>query len=126
MKVSQAAGSPLSKPGSNQSLARLGRAVGPRLLVAVAERVVAHGRGRAEALLDVAGLDEAAVLGGVAPDARVAVGLELEPDRQVVGAARVRLLRLLRPRRWCPSRFCTWWPSSWASTYTGRSRPGAP
>ena len=57
----------------------------PRLLVAVAEGVVAdRGRG-VEALLDVAGLDEAALLGGVAPDAGVAVGLELEPDGQLVG-----------------------------------------
>ena len=52
----------------------------------------------------------------VRPDAGEAVGLQLEPDRELVG---LRPAALLRPSRTCasvPSRFWTWWPISWAMT----------
>ena len=56
----------------------------------------------------------------------VAVGLQLEPHGQLVGlVGGSRLLRLAHLGRWCPSRFCTWCPSSWARTYTRAKSPGA-
>src|SRR5690606_2861248 len=74
-------------------------AVRERLLAGGASRhareaVVADGRGRVEALLHVTRLEHAALVGGGGPDAGVAVGLELQRDRQGVRLARRGLLAL--------------------------------
>ena len=49
--------------------------------------VVAYGGGGGEGTGDVVGVDDAALLGGVSPDAGEAVGLELEVDGEVVALA---------------------------------------
>ena len=46
--------------------------------------VVAYGGGGGEGLRDVVGVDDAALLGGVGPDAGEAVGLEFEVYREVI------------------------------------------
>ena len=90
LKVSQAAGSPDSQALAQPADAHLRRAVGPGLggdvaLRLLLDHVVADGRGRAQALLHVARLED--LLVEVAVDAGEAVGLQLEADR-----VRVRLL----------------------------------
>jgi hypothetical protein len=96
----------------------VGEAVGHRVALGLLlQRVVADRRGGAQRLLHVAGLEDAAGRVGVlGPHAGQAVGLQLEAHRQLVG--------LRSPARWraactfseMPSRFCTWWPTSWAIT----------
>jgi hypothetical protein len=49
--------------------------------------VVAYGGGGGEGLSDVVGVDDAALLGGVGPDAGEAVGLEFEVDGEVIALA---------------------------------------
>ena len=56
--------------------------------------VVADRGGGGEPLLDVARLEDLALRRLVAPDAGVAVGLELEADRELVGSVGPLLLRL--------------------------------
>src|SRR5262245_4751044 len=73
--------------------ALLGRAVGPGLGVHAARRlaldaIVADRRGRRQALLDVACLEQATVAGRASPYACEAIGLELVRDRQLVRLAR--------------------------------------
>ena len=55
---------------------------------AALEPVVAHRLGGGECLLDVALLEIPRPVDAVRPDAGVAVGLELEPHRQLVGLVR--------------------------------------
>src|SRR5436189_276863 len=74
--------------------ALLGGSVRRRLGVDLArdlrlDAVVAHGRRCGEALLEIAALQQAALVRRVAPDACQAVGLQLGADRQLVGLARV-------------------------------------
>ena len=93
-KVSQLAGSPDSIAGVEPAPALLGGAVGeavgvdalPRLAL---EPVVADRLGGVERLLDVALLEVARLEHGRRPDARVAVGLQLGADRELVGTVGV-------------------------------------
>ena len=73
----------------------MGEAVGVDLLARLAlQAVVADGLGRGERLVEVARLELALGEHGRRPDARVAVGLKLEPDRELVGAVGIVALRL--------------------------------
>ena len=94
--------------------------VDPPAAEVLLDEVVADPRGGVERAGDVVGgdlLDERRTglvghgLGVVGPGAGVAVGLQLQPD----GAADSGPAR---PCTWAfvPSRFCTWWPYSWAMT----------
>ena len=89
LKVSQSSGLPLVNPRSNQRLALLRGAVRPGLGIDPAaglllEAVVADGGGRPQALLEVALLEHAPLVGGVRPHAGEAVGLQLLAYRQLV------------------------------------------
>ena len=89
------------------------------------DAVVADRRGRGQALLDVARLEVAAGVDRVRPDAGVAVGLELEAHRQLVRLGlRAGACWRCRTSSLVPSRFCTWWPISWAITYAWAKSPG--
>src|SRR5947209_7643950 len=84
--------------GAEPAGALLGGAVGPGLGVHLAgglllNPVVAHGGGGAQAVVEVPRIEDVALLGRIAPDARQAVGLKLQLHRQRVGAARVLLLQ---------------------------------
>ena len=97
LNVSQADGSPFSNPFRNQLVRCSRRAVRPRLRVHAAARlaldpVVADRRRRGQALLEVAALEQPLLLRRVPPDAGEAVGLQLEPHRELVRALRVLLL----------------------------------
>src|SRR3954465_15933041 len=59
------------------------------------ELVVADGGSRAKALLRIAGLQHLPLRRGMAPHARIAVGLQLEPDRERVTLRRVALHQAL-------------------------------
>ncbi len=95
--MSQAVGSPPSKPGAEPLHALLTRPVGERVRVDAAallllDPVVPDRRGRRQPFFDVAGLDEVVLrVGGVGPDAGKAVRLELEPHRELVGVVGVLL-----------------------------------
>ena len=65
------------------------RSVCPLLRAAGSEAVVADGGGGRESFLDVAGLENAALVGGVRPDTGEAVGLQLESHRELVLPGRV-------------------------------------
>ena len=95
--VSQSCTWPVSSPRRNQPDALAGRAVGPGLGRDAAaglllDAVVADRGGGAQGLLDVAFLEQPALVGGVRPDTRQAVGLQLEAHRQRVGAIGPALL----------------------------------
>ena len=60
-------------------------------LAALLQRVVADRRGRIERLVDVAGIEDALLIGLVAPDAGEAIGLKLEAHGERV---RLRLARV--------------------------------
>ncbi len=85
-------------------------------LGAFLQRVVADLRGGVQAFLDVARFENLALaVGEAGPDAGEAVSLQLEPYGECIGLrSRARLWRA-----WTlpmmPSRFCTWWPTSWAT-----------
>src|SRR3954468_8931549 len=55
------------------------------------DAVVANRRGGSEALLEIAALEQAAVVCGASPDAGQAIRLELEADRELIGVIRVGL-----------------------------------
>ena len=96
----------------------MGEAVRGHIAAGLAlQPVVADGGGRVQPLLDIALLqDLAGLVGAVGPDAGEAVRLELQPDGELVrlafrpGGARASTLSEM------PSRFWTWWPTSWAMT----------
>lgn len=48
--------------------------------------VISDHRGRVQRVVDVARRDEVALIRGVGPDARKTIGLELDPNRQRIGA----------------------------------------
>src|SRR5205085_10826753 len=52
------------------------------------QAIVANGRGGTQAGRDIAGIDDVALLGGVAPDASEAVRLEFEPYREMIAFRR--------------------------------------
>ena len=100
LNVLQSRGSPDCRPVRNQRarcsaepcVNESGPAAGPF----ASDLVVADGRGRAQAALDVLGVDDVALLRIEAPDARVTIGLQLEAHRQrvtrpLVGALRLRV-----------------------------------
>src|SRR5829696_5739836 len=74
---------PLVPLGGRAVRERVGVHLAPRLLL---EPVVADRLGRAKRLVDVAGLEVARLEDGLRPYARVAVGLQLQPHRRLVGA----------------------------------------
>src|SRR4029453_11935358 len=82
------------QPGAEPALALLRGAVVHRVgddvaLLALHDRVVADRARGAHAFLEVARLEQVALLREVPPHAGVAVGLQLEADRQRVAAALV-------------------------------------
>jgi len=56
------------------------------------DAIVAHGCRRRQALLDVPGLEDVPACRGMAPDAGIAVGLQLHANRQLVGEVGTLLL----------------------------------
>lgn len=80
--------------------------------------VVADHRGGVQRLLDVAALQLAEFLvAEIGPDARIAIGLKLQPDGQAIGFnLRAGGLAGAVDLGIVPSAFCTWWATSCAIT----------
>ena len=128
-----AIGDPAARhPAPEPAHALRGRAVRERLrddpcpraaFCSVSSPIAAAAR---QPLLDVAGLEQLPVAVGVErPDAGEAVGLQL--DRAPTARCprrRGSRLRWSCTRSEMPSRFCTWWPTSWAITYACAKSPG--
>ena len=86
--------------------------------VVLHDAVVAHGGGGVQPFLDVALLQDVLhPLGVVGPDPGQEIGLQLQPHHEAVvllpahGSACCSCTWSMMP-----SRFCTWWPTSWAMT----------
>jgi hypothetical protein len=56
---------------------------------ALLNTIVADGRSRVESFVDVALFQQSALIGRVSPDAGIAVGLQLDPDRNLIRLRRI-------------------------------------